>query len=71
MASQTRDPPTTSLKFRQLPLMLFDSLTDSHGATFSAAQNLRHISTRTSEIITIRRPRVSALTAGDQPTWLN
>lgn len=63
--------PTTSLKFSQLPPMLFDSLTHSHGATFSAAQSLKHISTRTSEMIKIHRPRVSALTAGDQPTWLN
>lgn len=67
---ETRDPPTTSLKFSQLPLMLFDSLTGSHGATFSAAQNLKHIYKRTSEIIKVHRPRVSAMTAGDQPTWL-
>lgn len=47
--------PTTSLKFSQLPPMLFDSLTHSHGATFSAAQSLKHISTRTSEMIKIHR----------------
>lgn len=63
--------PTTSLKFSQLPPMLFDSLTHSHGATFSAAQSLKHISTRTSEMIEMHRPRVRALPAGDQPTWLN